>query len=97
MLVMISANTTALTKVMTTTLRNIMASTNLEGGSSVTYCFDEHSCQGRTKKSSNALVEQIFRHSLHKMLKTNADLLPFNYHLFFIYGHGLGHDHVHGF
>ena len=49
MLAIININTTALTKVMTTTLRNMMASTNLECGSSVTYCFDEHSCQGRTK------------------------------------------------
>ena len=66
MLAIININTTALTKVMTTTLRNIMASTNLECRSSVTYCFDEHSCQGRTKKSSNALGEQTCLHDGEK-------------------------------
>ena len=72
----INTSTTALTKVMTTSLRNIMASTNLECRSSVTYCFNEHSCQGRTKKSSNALEDQIFR-QLYTKWWERTPLLPF--------------------
>ena len=80
----INTNTTALTKVMTTSLRNIMASTNLECRSSVTYCFDEHSCQGRTEKSSNALEEQIFRHFFTQNAENERRFIAFriNYHLF---------------
>ena len=69
---------------MATTLRNMMASTNLERRSAVTYCFDEHSCQGRTKKSSNALEEQTCLHFLTWWWKgTSRDAIfafRINYH-----------------
>ena len=68
---------------MTTTLRNMMASTNLECRSSVTYCFDEHSCQGRTKKSSNALEEQIIPHFLTQNDENESHYAK--YHLFILF------------